>query len=170
MSHKRNPITCENITGLARTARSFIIPAFENGVQWNERDLSNSSSERFIIPHTFILIDDILTKLDGVLSGLVVNRERIRENVSKAGDVIMAESVIMELVRKGMGRQDAHEATRKAAMDYYTGTPYADALMKLPEISERITREEVEEALRPENYTGVSGERVDRVIEMVKGP
>lgn len=170
MSHKRNPITCENITGLARTARSFIIPAFENGVQWNERDLSNSSSERFIIPHTFILTDDILTKLDGVLSGLVVNRERIRENVSKAGDVIMAESVIMELVRKGMGRQDAHESTRKAAMDYYTGTPYADALMKLPEISERITREEMEEALRPENYTGVSGERVDRVIEMVKGP
>lgn len=170
MSHKKNPVTCENITGLARTIRGFLIPAFENGVQWNERDLSNSASERFIIPHMFILIDDVLVKLGGVLSGLVVNEERITQNLKKAGSVIMAESVIMALVGKGMGRQDAHEITRKAAMKYYDGMPYRDALLSDPEVSSRMTPSEIDEAVDPEKYTGVSGERVDRVIEMVKSP
>ena len=170
MSHKRNPVTCENITGLARTARSMIIPAYENGIQWNERDLSNSSSERFIIPHMFILTDDILVKLDRVLSGLVINRERIAENLREAGDVIMAESVIMELVREGMGRQEAHEATRKAAMEYYSGIPYPEALMAQKEIADRLTIERVRDVLKPENYTGTASERVEKVIEMVRSP
>ncbi|MGA1822696.1 MAG: adenylosuccinate lyase [Thermoplasmatota archaeon] len=170
MSHKKNPITCENITGLARTVRGFLIPAFENGIQWNERDLSNSASERFLIPHMFIMIDDVLVKLTGVLSGLVVNEERISENLKNAGSVIMAESVIMTLVGKGMGRQDAHEATRKAAMRYYEGTPYRDALLADPDVSSRLSPEEIDTALDPRMYTGVSGDRVDRVVKMARSP
>ena len=139
MSHKRNPIVCENITGLSRTLRGFLIPSFENGVQWNERDLSNSSSERFIIPHMMVLADEIIQKLIQVMDGLVVNEDRIKQNVKKAGDVIMAESVIMKLVAKGMGRQEAHEATRQAAMKHYKGTPYKMALFEDPSVSEKIT-------------------------------
>ncbi|MGA1873373.1 MAG: adenylosuccinate lyase [Thermoplasmatota archaeon] len=170
MSHKRNPIVCENITGLARTLRGFLIPAYENGVQWNERDLSNSSSERFIIPHMMVLADEIVNKLAWVLKGLVVDEERIAENLKDAGDVIMAESVIMKLVAKGMGRQEAHEATREAAMKHYQGTPYKVALFENPSVNSLLKIRDLENALDPANYTGMSVERVNRVIEMVRSP
>ncbi|MEA3559589.1 MAG: adenylosuccinate lyase [Candidatus Thermoplasmatota archaeon] len=168
MSHKRNPIICENVTGLARTIRGFLIPAFENGVQWNERDLANSSSERFILPHMMVLTDEILIKITQVIRGLVVNKDRIGKNIAAAGDVIMAESMIMALVEKGMGRQEAHEATRKAAMRYYSGTPYRTALFEDSKISDMLSIKELEKALDPASYVGVAGERVDRVIEMVR--
>jgi adenylosuccinate lyase len=170
MSHKRNPIVCENITGLARTVRGFIIPSYENGIQWNERDLSNSSSERFIIPHMMVLSDEIVIKLIQVLSGLVVNEKRIRENVKKAGDVIMAESVIMLLVSKGMGRQEAHEATRKAAMKFYSGTSYKMALLEDPAVNSLLSIRELESALDPSNYTGMAEEKVNNVVKMVRSP
>ncbi|MBN1539246.1 MAG: adenylosuccinate lyase, partial [Candidatus Thermoplasmatota archaeon] len=170
MSHKRNPIVCENITGLARTLRGFLVPAYENGVQWNERDLSNSSSERFIIPHMMVLSDEVIVKLTWVLEGLVVNEERMTENLKRAGEVIMAESVIMRLVRKGMGRQEAHESTRKAAMKHYQGTPYRVALMEDNMVRSILSPGELEEALDPENYIGGAVERVDRVISMVRSP
>ncbi|MFO8050689.1 MAG: adenylosuccinate lyase [Thermoplasmatota archaeon] len=168
MSHKRNPIICENVTGLARTLRGFLNPAFESAVQWNERDLSNSSSERLILPHVMVLMDEILYKITKVLDGLQVNKKSISDNLRNAGDVIMAESVIMTLVKRGMGRQDAHEVTRKAAMRSYSGTPYKTALLQEKKVSELLSSEELEKALDPARYTGVAGERVDKVIEMVK--
>jgi len=170
MSHKRNPIVCENVTGLARTIRGFLIPAYENGVQWNERDLSNSSAERFIIPHMMVLADEVVSKLTWVLKGLVVNEDRIAENLRTAGDVIMAESVIMKLVAKGMGRQEAHEATRQAAMKHYSGMPYKVALFEDPKVNSLLKIKDLENALDPSNYIGVSVERVDRVIKMVRSP
>ncbi|MGA1793884.1 MAG: adenylosuccinate lyase [Thermoplasmatota archaeon] len=170
MSHKRNPIVCENITGLARTMRGFLAPAYENGVQWNERDLSNSSAERFIIPHMMVLADEVVDKLTWVLKGLIVNEDRIAENLKRAGDVIMAESVIMKLVSKGMGRQEAHEATRQAAMKHYSGVSYKSALFQDPKVSGLLKIKELESSLDPANYIGVSVERVDRVIKMVRSP
>jgi adenylosuccinate lyase len=170
MSHKRNPIVCENITGLSRTLRGFLIPEFENGIQWNERDLSNSSSERFILPHMMILSDDIIHKMEGVIRNLVIDEERIAENLKKAGAVIMAESVIMALCEKGMGRQEAHEATRKAAMEHYGGKPYLEALLDQEGISSLLSREELEARLDPANYTGVAGKRVDDIIRRARSP
>jgi len=165
MSHKRNPILCENITGLARTTRGFLLPAMQNGVQWNERDLSNSSSERFIIPHMFMLLDECLSKLNWVLSGMVVDRDRIGENLGRAGGLVMAESVMMALVAKGMGRQEAHEVTRKAAMLAYKGTGYYDALISMPEVDSLLNERELRASLDPSNYVGISRERVDRILE-----
>ncbi|MBN1389413.1 MAG: adenylosuccinate lyase [Candidatus Thermoplasmatota archaeon] len=170
MSHKRNPVVSENITGLARTLRGFLVPAYENGVQWNERDLSNSSSERFIIPHMTVLADEIVSKLTMVLEGLIVNEDRISENLKKAGDVIMAESVIMKLVERGMGRQEAHEITRKAAMKHYSGIPYRTALLQDEKIHPLLSESEVDEALTPSRYIGVSVQRVEKVIDMVRSP
>lgn len=170
MSHKRNPIVCENITGLARTLRGFLTPEFENGVQWNERDLSNSSSERFILPHMMVLADEIVFKINGIIKGLVVNEERIAENLKRAGDVIMAESVIMALCSKGMGRQEAHEATRMAAMQHYAGKPYVEALLQREEVSSLLSGEEIRIALDPSSYVGVSPQRVDHVIKMAGSP
>jgi len=165
MSHKRNPITCENITGLSRTLRGFLIPEFESGIQWSERDLSNSSTERFVLPHMLILADDIVSKMTDVISGLVVSQERIERNLEEAGEVIMAESVIMLLCGKGMGRQEAHEVTRKAAMEYYSGKPYRQVLLRERSVKELITEEELDSALDPKNYIGKAAERVDRILK-----
>jgi len=170
MSHKRNPITCENITGLSRVLRSLLTAAFEGAIQWNERDLSNSSAERFILPHMLILADEVLDKLTGVIDGLVVDEEAIARNLERAGDVIMAESVIMALVGKGMGRQEAHEATRKAAMKHYQGKGYLEALLEDGSIASVLGREELMKALDPATYTGTAGLRVDSIIGMVRSP
>ncbi len=170
MSHKRNPMQCENISGLARVVRGFILPAFENGIQWNERDLSNSSSERFIISHMLLLVDEILDKLAWVLEGLVVSEERIADNIKRAGDVIMAESLIMALVRKGMGRQEAHEITRSAAMRHYAGEAYREVLLSMEGVSALLSADELNEALDPASYVGVSAERVELIGKMVGSP
>ncbi len=170
MSHKRNPITCENVTGLCRVLRSLLTAAFEGGVQWNERDLSNSSAERFILPHMTILSDEVMTKMALVISGLVVNESAIASNLQKAGQVIMAESVIMALVGKGMGRQEAHEATRLAAMRHYHGGSYIDALLGDKSIRDLLGRKELDAALDPSRYTGDAGRRVDLIVNAVRSP
>src|SRR3989339_421172 len=102
MAHKKNPVTAENVCGLARIVRGFMSPSFESAILWHERDLTNSSAERFFVPHSFILMDDMLAKMTKLFSGLVVNKEQMGRNLSRAGSVIMAESVILALVGKGM--------------------------------------------------------------------
>jgi adenylosuccinate lyase len=117
-----------------------------------------------------ILADDILFKMAGIIEGLVVREERISENLKTAGQVIMAESVIMALCSKGMGRQEAHESTRKAAMSHYGGKPYIDALLEDPEVSSLMSRKELEDRLDPSKYTGVAEKRVEMVVNMVRSP
>ena len=116
MAHKKNPITAENACGLARVVRSMIIPSYENALLWHERDLANSSSERFTLSHSMILLDDVISKCDKVLSGLVVNRDRMRKNIEDQNGLIMAEKIMLELVDRGMPRDRAHEELRSASM------------------------------------------------------
>ena len=117
MAHKKNPITAENACGLARVVRSMIIPSYENALLWHERDLANSSSERFTLSHSMILLDDVISKCDKVLSGLVVDRARMRKNIDDQKGLIMAEKVMLELVDRGMPRDSAHEELRSASME-----------------------------------------------------
>src|SRR5512136_717823 len=116
MPHKRNPITCEQICGLSRLVRGFIIPTYENAVQWHERDLCNSSSERFIIPHSLIMTDWIVFQMNKVFKDLQVYPERMRENLENSKGLPMAEAVMTKLVEKGMGRGDAHELVRTCSL------------------------------------------------------
>ncbi|UCE80864.1 MAG: adenylosuccinate lyase, partial [Methanobacteriota archaeon] len=90
MAHKRNPVTAENVCGLARIVRGFITPAMESAVLWHERDLTNSSAERVFVTHSFILVDDIVSKIDRMFRNLVVNKDRMMTNLERAGSVIMA--------------------------------------------------------------------------------
>ena len=117
MAHKKNPITAENACGLARIVRSMIVPSYENALLWHERDLANSSSERFTLSHSMILLDDIISKCDRVLSKLVVDRERMLQNMADQKGLIMAEKVMLELVDRGMARDQAHEELRRASME-----------------------------------------------------
>lgn len=159
MAHKRNPITAENICGLARIVRGFLIPTHESAILWHERDLTNSSAERFIIPHVCILVDDILVKSSRLFRNLQVNKEVMLKNLREHEEV-MAEAVIMHLVSKGWGRQEAHEAVRRVAMK---GGSFRDSLIKDEKIGPYV-RDEIQEILDPTKYVGVADKIIDRIL------
>lgn len=164
MPHKRNPIVCEQISGLARVVRSNLIPAWENAIQWHERDLANSSSERFIIPHALVLTDWIVYQMNRVFSNIVVNEERMRENIERSMGLPMAEAVMIKLVETGMSRQDAHELLRQCSMEAIKRKMHLRDILKERGIDKKI---DVDEIFKPENYIGKAKEIVDMVVEQL---
>ncbi|MCK5341838.1 MAG: adenylosuccinate lyase, partial [Candidatus Heimdallarchaeota archaeon] len=165
MPHKRNPITCEQISGLARIVRGFIIPTFENAVQWHERDLCNSSSERFIIPHSLILTDWIVYKMRTVFDNLQVFPEQMKQNFTISKGLPMAESLMTTLIHKGMGRGDAHELLRKTALEAaQQHISLKEAFTKQNKQLKILSNKEIDDALNPENYLGATQQIIKRVI------
>ncbi len=169
MPHKRNPITCEQVCGLARVVRGFIIPTFENAIQWHERDLCNSSSERFIMPHSIILTDWIVYQTNTVFKNLKVFPERMKKNLEISKGLPMAESIMTTLITKGMGRGDAHELMRKTSLKAIQNNKslnevFLDENKKL----KLLSREEINDALKPENYLGAAEKIVDKVIKKIE--
>jgi adenylosuccinate lyase len=166
MPHKRNPITSEQVSGLSRVVRSFLTPGFENAIQWHERDLCNSSSERFIIPHSLILTDWIVYKMTDVFTHLMVFPERMKENMNISNGLPMAESLMTTLVQHGMGRGDAHELMRttalKAAAENIT---LKEAFTKENKKKQLLSEKEITHALNPENYLGDTDAIIERVIK-----
>ena len=116
MPHKRNPVGCENLCGLARVVRSNAMAAMENIALWHERDISHSSVERIIIPDSTILVDYMLTRLTGILKGLHVYPERMLENINKSYGLYNSQRVLLKLIEKGMSREDAYQFVQKNAM------------------------------------------------------
>ncbi len=169
MAHKRNPISAENVCGLARVVRGMVVPAFENVPLWHERDLTNSSAERFTLSHSIMLTDYILNRSVRLFRQLQVYPERMRENLARAGPDVMAESVMMALVERGLGRQDAHELIRAASMRSAQkgGGSLAGALMAEAEVARRLTREELDRALDPRAYTGSAERIVELALEHI---
>jgi adenylosuccinate lyase len=178
MAQKRNPIESENATGLARLVRAMVPASYENQVQWHERDLSNSSGERFIIPHALLLADHVTQKCAQIFRNLRVLPANMRRNLDGSPEV-MAESVMITLVGKGMGRQDAHEAVRRASMQYEEALlrdpdghalprarkqAYRDALRREAAIAAKLPEAELDRALDPAQYVGVSRELVDQAL------
>ncbi|QLH74080.1 MAG: adenylosuccinate lyase [Methanomassiliicoccales archaeon] len=165
MAQKRNPVISENICGLSRIVRAFVIPSLEDMVLWHERDLTNSSAERFILPHVMVLTDEILIKMEQVFSGLVVYKENMLRNIESANGLIMAEPVMITLASKGIGRQEAHELVRTASMRAEeTGRPFLEMLLKDKEVTNLISKEELERVMDPKNYIGVAPELTDKVV------
>nr|MBC8437957.1 adenylosuccinate lyase [Euryarchaeota archaeon] len=117
MAHKRNPITAENACGLARVVRSFMLPTWENALLWHERDLANSSAERFTLSHSVVLLDDVLNKCNRVLSNLVVDKPNMLRNIESQNGLVMAEKIMIALVDNGLPRDEAHEVLRAASME-----------------------------------------------------
>ncbi len=168
MPHKRNPIKSEQICGLARVVRSFILPSLENNTLWDERDLTNSSSERIILPETTILADHIITLSIDVLTNLEFNEERIKQNLNLMRGLNMSEAVMIQLTKK-IGRQRAHEIIRTAMMDAYArGDSLSDTLLKEPLIVEYFSKDQLEWMILPENYLGTAIEQVKRVVTLLR--
>jgi len=160
MAQKKNPILSENVCGLSRVVRGFTITSQESAVLWHERDLTNSSAERFILPHVCVLVDDMLNKMYRVFSELEVNEQRMLENLIAHEDVL-AERVIMYLVSRGWSRQDAHEKVRRIAMK---DGRFRDNLLDDKDIGTLIARD-IDELLNPLTYLGAKDEIIDRIIE-----
>ena len=166
MPHKRNPITCEQICGLARVIRSNLLPAWENAIQWHERDLCNSSAERFIIPHALILTDWILFKMRKVFSSLKVNPEKMAENIEISRGLIFTEAIMIKLVEKGMSRQEAHEIMRQCAMEALEkGMHLKNILKEKREIVEKI--DDIDALFNPRNYIGKAEELVELTLKEI---
>ena len=165
MAHKKNPIKSENASGLARIVRSFIIPTYENALLWHERDLANSSAERFTLSHSMILLDDITVKCNRVLSKLVVDSNKMRENIESQKGLVMAEKVMLVLVDKGMPRDESHEVLRSASMIAIENKKnLLEICSKDKRITDMITNEKLVEIFRPESHLGFSGKIVDNTI------
>jgi len=165
MPHKRNPEVCERVCGLAKVVRGLVIPALENIPTWHERDLTQSSAERFIIPEACILVDYMLHLMIKVLSNLEVDEERMMENISLTQGRFLSEAVMIALTKKGMSRQEAHELLRRLAIiSAREKISFKDALLN-NDITRKLLRpEDIDEILNPRNYLGTAVEQVEIAI------
>ncbi len=169
MAHKRNPITAENACGLARIVRSMVMPTWENAILWHERDLANSSAERFTLSHSVVLLDDVLVKTDQVLGKLVVDAPRMLANIESQNGLVMAEKVMIALVDKGMPRDEAHEVLRSASMEALaSGTHLEDICARTPAITALFDGDELHGLFDPASHLGVSGELVDETVALAR--
>ncbi len=165
MPHKRNPIKSEQVCGLARIVRAMVEPALLNNTLWDERDLTNSSCERVTFPEASVLTDHILSVMIKVIEGVRIRPENVRRNLMMLHGVNMAESVMIELTKTGMDRQDAHETVRVASMKALEEKrSLSEVISEYPEVTALCTKERIEELLEPDNYTGTAVWQVEMII------
>jgi adenylosuccinate lyase len=166
MPQKRNPWRSENISSLAKMDRSLVGPALEGIVTWHERDLSQSASERFLIPEAFIITDHMLGSMTRILSELRVNTGRMQENLMKYKDPMMSESVMITLVSKGMPRQDAHKLVQQLVFESIENhRNFSETLLANSTVKKYLTKQDVDTALDPKSYIGMSGRLIDGAVQ-----
>ena len=145
MPHKRNPVLTENITGLARLARSHVIPALENVALWHERDISHSSVERVIGPDGTIGLDFALARMTNVIDKLIIYPETMQSNLDKLGGLIHSQRVLLELTQKGMTREESYAAVQRNAMPVWLeGKDFRDLLKSDAAIEKYLSSEEID--------------------------
>jgi adenylosuccinate lyase len=147
MPHKRNPIGCEQITGLARLLRGNAMAALENVALWHERDISHSSVERVILPDSFIALDHMLRRFTRIVSGMVVYPERMRENLGRSRGVVFSGTVLLELAKKGISREQAYEWVQRNAMRaFHEQRDFKALLLDDQDLSRVLSAAEIEKA------------------------
>jgi adenylosuccinate lyase len=147
MPHKRNPIGCEQIVGLARLLRGNAVAAFENNALWHERDISHSSVERVILPDSFIALDHMLLRFTRIVSGMVVYPERMRENMDRSRGVVFSGTVLLELAQRGVSREQSYEWVQRNAMRaFHEQRDFKELLLADPDVGRVLNRAEIEHA------------------------
>lgn len=166
MPHKMNPITAERICGVARIVKSFVNAALDNNPLWHERDLTNSSCERIMLPESCILTDYILNLTIKLMSNLVFYDENIERNLNLTNGLIMAERLMAELTRAGMGKQTAYGIVRANAIKANKeGKLLSELILQDEEVQKYLTEEDVEKIMNPHTYIGSSGKIIDELVE-----
>ena len=144
MPHKRNPILCENVTGLSRLIRSYETAAIEDCVLWHERDISHSSVERVIMPDAHIVLDFMLARFAAILDGLQVYPERMKQNLDSSLGLVFSQRVMLRLIDSGMERVKAYELVQKNAMKTWkTREPFQKALESDPAVGKRLSKKDL---------------------------
>ncbi|HIA49345.1 MAG TPA: adenylosuccinate lyase [Acidobacteria bacterium] len=166
MPHKRNPIGCEQLTGLARLLRANAMAALENIALWHERDISHSSVERVIIPDSFIVLDHMLRRFTRIVSGLVVYPKRMRENLDRSRGVVFSGGVLLELTRRGVSREQAYEWVQRNAMrSFDEAMDFKTLLMADAEVTAMMPAEALERMFDLDVHL----RHVDKIFERVFG-
>src|SRR4051812_37788662 len=147
MPHKRNPIGCEQIVGLARLLRANAMAAMENIALWHERDISHSSVERVILPDSFIALDHMLRRFTRIVSGMVVYPDRMLENLQRSRGVVFSGTVLLELARRGLSREQAYEWVQRNAMRaFHEKRDFKELLLADADVMQVLTPAEVDKA------------------------
>jgi adenylosuccinate lyase len=166
MPHKRNPITSEQISGLARVVRANAQVAFENIALWHERDISHSSAERVILPDSTILIDYLLAKTENLIDKLLVYPARMLKNLESTGGLIFSGQLLLDLAESGMSREDAYRLVQSHAMNSWKNDLiFRDEIAKVPEITARLSPEKLARAFDYNRQLA----NVDAIFERVLG-
>lgn len=169
MPHKRNPEICERVCGLARIVRSLVTPALQNISTWHERDLTQSSAERFVIPQTCILVDYMLFLMSNILTNLRVDEQRMQKNMELTQGRMMSEAVMMALAGKGVNRQEAHELLRKLTIrSEAENRPFREILLENEFVRGLLTEKEIDAALNPRNYLGTALQQVENIVQQTR--
>ena len=151
MPHKRNPIGSENMTGMARVIRGYMMTAYENVALWHERDISHSSAERVILPDATIALNYMLNRFATIVKNLTVFPENMKRNIDKTHGVIFSQRVLLKLIDKGMAREAAYDIVQPKAMQAWeTETPFKQLVEADEEITAKLTQEEIDDCF---NYT-----------------
>jgi adenylosuccinate lyase len=147
MPHKRNPVGCEQITGLARLVRANAMAAFEDVALWHERDISHSSVERVILPDSFIALDHMLRRFTRIVRGMVVYPERMRENLNRSRGVVFSGTVLLELAKRGISREQAYEWVQRNAMrSFHEQKDFKSLLLADPDLTRVLSPSAIEKA------------------------
>jgi adenylosuccinate lyase len=166
MPHKRNPVLSENVTGLARMVRSYVVPALEDVALWHERDISHSSVERFIGPDATITLDFALARMTGIIDKLVVYPEHMQKNLDRTQGLVNSQRVMLALTQKGVTREKAYRLVQKSAMRTWNGEgALLDLLKADPEVAATLSVSE----LKAEFDLGYHFKNVDTIFARVFG-
>ena len=167
MPHKRNPVGCEQVTGLARLVRANALAALENIALWHERDISHSSVERVIVPDSFLALDHMLRRFADIVKGLTVDEVRMRRNLDSSKGLVFSGQLLLELTARGMKREDAYRVVQGHAMDAWRSEgDFREKVAADPAVRAVLSEAEVADVFRLERYLG----HVDEVFRRVFGP
>lgn len=153
MPHKRNPVSCEQLTGLARMLRGYMVVGYENVALWHERDISHSSTERMAVPDATALLHYMLHQANRIFAGAVPNIENMKANIMKTKGLIFSQRILLALVDRGMTREDAYQVVQRNAMKTWSeGRPLAENLLEDPDFEKQMSAEELDELMDAKSY------------------
>ena len=165
MPHKRNPIGCEQIVGLARLLRANAHASMENIALWHERDISHSSVERVILPDSFIVLDHMLRRFTRIVRGMVVHADRMRENLNRSRGVVFSGTILLELARRGVSREPAYDwVQRNALRSFDERRDFKQLLLADPDVARVLAADEIERAFDLDEQLRHVGAIIDRVF------